>query len=205
MNTKNNQRYRDMDHKMKTVLLHLLQTRDFEKITVREICEEAGVNRSTFYAHYQDIFEMMEQMEDHLNEELVERYKATDLDPQGALSEETLLPLLSHIRDHQYFYRVVMPYRRNNPERMTANPIWRLLMDPALKRAGIVSEEEQNYYRIYFQSGSMMVIKHWIETGCTTSEDEMARLLCSCVPEVFSENNGSHEKRLPEKSESRVL
>lgn len=186
MNTKNNQRYRDMDQKMKTVLLHLLQTKDFEKITVREICEEAQVNRSTFYAHYQDIYEMMEQMEDRLNEELIERYKAIHLDPNAPFSEEALMPLLTHIRDHQYFYRVVMPYRRDNPTRMTANPIWRFLMDPSLERAGIESETDQEYYRIYFQTGSMMVIKHWIETGCTTPEEDIARLLCSCIPQIFS-------------------
>lgn len=195
MNTKNNQRYQDMDHRMKTVLLHLLQTKDFEKITVREICEEAGVNRSTFYAHYQDIYEMMEQMEDRLNDELIERYRDVRLNPDAPLSEDALLPLLSHIRDHQYFYRVVMPYRRDNPTRMTANPVWRFLMDPVLEHAGIVSEADQEYYRIYFQSGSMMVIKHWIETGCTTPEDNMARLLCSCIPQIFSADVRTENER----------
>ena len=62
MNIRNNQRFRDMDKKLKTTFLDLLNTMEFEKITVKIICEKAQVNRSTFYAHYSDIYEIMEQM-----------------------------------------------------------------------------------------------------------------------------------------------
>lgn len=65
MNTKNNQRYRDMDKKLKSTLLELLKNTDFEKVTVKKLCETACVNRTTFYAHYADIYEMMGQMEEH--------------------------------------------------------------------------------------------------------------------------------------------
>ena len=77
MNTKNNQRFRDMDKKLKATMLELLETTDFEKITVKSICETAHVNRSTFYAHYSDVYEIMEQMEEHLNEELLESYSGS--------------------------------------------------------------------------------------------------------------------------------
>ena len=69
MNTKNNQRYRDMDKKLKSTLLELLKTTGFEKVTVKKLCETACVNRTTFYAHYADIYEMMGQMEEHLNQD----------------------------------------------------------------------------------------------------------------------------------------
>ena len=63
MNTKNNQRYRDMDIFMKAALTELMKEKDFEKITVRSICERAGVNRGTFYSHYADIYAMLEDAE----------------------------------------------------------------------------------------------------------------------------------------------
>ena len=37
---------------MDEALLFLLEKKDYEFITIKEICEKAGVNRSTFYLHY---------------------------------------------------------------------------------------------------------------------------------------------------------
>ena len=55
MNTKNNQRYQETEIRMEAAMLKLMEHTDFEKITVKKICETAGVNRSTFYAHFTDI------------------------------------------------------------------------------------------------------------------------------------------------------
>ena len=38
--------------RMDEAFLELLEEKDFAYITVKEICEKAGVNRSTFYLHY---------------------------------------------------------------------------------------------------------------------------------------------------------
>lgn len=52
MNTKNNQRFRETEIHMEAAMLKLLKNTEFEKITVKKICETAEVNRSTFYAQY---------------------------------------------------------------------------------------------------------------------------------------------------------
>ena len=47
--------------KMDTALISLLQKKSFEYISVREICETAGVNRSTFYLHYETIGDLLNE------------------------------------------------------------------------------------------------------------------------------------------------
>lgn len=59
MNTKNNQRFKDTEIRMQSVMLELMKYMEFEKITVKKICEKAQVNRSTFYAHFIDIYDML--------------------------------------------------------------------------------------------------------------------------------------------------
>lgn len=59
MNRKNNKQYQDSAARMERAVLELMNQTPFEKITVRLICESAGVNRSTFYAHYTDICDMI--------------------------------------------------------------------------------------------------------------------------------------------------
>lgn len=46
---------------MNEALISLLEKKDLEFITVKEICETAGVNRSTFYLHYETISDLMNE------------------------------------------------------------------------------------------------------------------------------------------------
>ena len=51
---------------LKEVFLQLLAEKPVNKVTVKEVCERAEVNRATFYAHYSDCFELLESIEDEL-------------------------------------------------------------------------------------------------------------------------------------------
>lgn len=47
--------------KMDEAMIALLNEKDFEYITVKEICQKAGVNRSTFYLHYENTRDLLEE------------------------------------------------------------------------------------------------------------------------------------------------
>ena len=53
---------------LKQVLLSFLKEKPMNKITVKEVCERAGLNRATFYAHYSDCFALLESIEEDLLE-----------------------------------------------------------------------------------------------------------------------------------------
>ena len=55
MNTPNNKRYRDMTENINAVFVSSLQDKDLRDITVTDICKLADIDRSTFYAHYEDV------------------------------------------------------------------------------------------------------------------------------------------------------
>jgi AcrR family transcriptional regulator len=46
---------------MDEALITLLEKKDFEYITIKEICDTAGVNRSTFYLHYENISDLLRE------------------------------------------------------------------------------------------------------------------------------------------------
>ncbi len=51
---KNESKYFKTAEKMDKALIEMLEKKDFEYITIKEICEKAAVNRSTFYLHYEN-------------------------------------------------------------------------------------------------------------------------------------------------------
>lgn len=184
MNTKNNQRYQEMAARMEAAMLQLMETTAPDKITVKKICETACVNRSTFYAHYLDIFDMVEKMETHLQRELLASYPESDL--PAFLPGSSLIPFLTHIRRHQPFYRIALKTRQEFPLKQGYEQMWRLVIRPRCERAGITSESEMMYYFVYFQSGFTYALRHWVDHGCQESEETIAAILESCLPAVWS-------------------
>ena len=63
MNTKNNKRYKINCEKIETAFLTLILNHKYEDITISQICETAEINRSTFYAHYDDINDLTIKIE----------------------------------------------------------------------------------------------------------------------------------------------
>ena len=61
MNTANNSLRQDTDRRIRQVLLASLE--QGKEPTVGEICAGAGINRSTFYRHYLDVYDLMEKTE----------------------------------------------------------------------------------------------------------------------------------------------
>ena len=73
--------------------LELLKEKPAAKITVKELCEKSGINRSTFYKHYADVYDLMEKLEEEILEEerkTLESLKPTDIED---MYRETLLGL----------------------------------------------------------------------------------------------------------------
>lgn len=56
---------------MDKAFLELLSQKDFVFITVKEICEKAGVNRSTFYLHYEMVADLLSESADYIYEQFM--------------------------------------------------------------------------------------------------------------------------------------
>lgn len=76
-------------------LQELLKTKHLKEITVKELCEKADINRTTFYRNYQDIYELFEEEE----KEMMEASFASQDMSQDRMN------ILKLIYDHQSFYR----------------------------------------------------------------------------------------------------
>lgn len=181
MNTKNNQRYHDMDICMKAALLELMQEMEFEKITVKRICERAGVNRGTFYYHYTDIYAMLQEAEDYLSGELLRITEEWSAETEYQ-NESLLIPYLRYIREHRYFYRVALANRNVLPIQKTFKPLWEKLVLPKCQMAGITEPDDRLYYSIAFEGCVSMTLRRWIETDCQKEEQQIAEILQNCLP-----------------------
>lgn len=69
MNTPNNKRKRESMEKIEKTFLQLIQKNNIENISVSDICKITGLNRSTFYANYIDIYDLVEKVKSRMADE----------------------------------------------------------------------------------------------------------------------------------------
>ena len=63
MNIKNNRRRRQSKERIEKAFIESLQTKELHQITVSDICKACQLNRSTFYANYEDIYDLADKVE----------------------------------------------------------------------------------------------------------------------------------------------
>lgn len=168
MNTPNNKRRRDSRRRMESAFVRLLQTRELEAITVTDICREAGVNRTTFYANYQDIFALAEAIREGLMQDVLELYRE-----ESARNYDTaFLTLFQHVQENQLFYKTYFNLtREDNFSYMGFN------LQGAVDYHENLHIPHLEYHIIFFQSGFNAILKKWLYGGCKESPEEMASIL----------------------------
>lgn len=165
MNTKNNKRRRDSQEKIEKTFIELLQTRDIKEITVSDIIKITGLNRSTFYANYLDIFDLADKTREKLEIEFSNLFADYDYfnERSGALK------MFKHIKENQLFYKTYFKLCYDDKHLVSVYD---------RKRAEIEHIDNNIKYHIeFFRNGLNAIIKLWLSNGCAESPEELAEVL----------------------------
>lgn len=156
-----------------------------EKISIRELCESAGYNRSTFYAHFEDIYGLLEEAIDEIISPAINKLiKVKDLDN---LVELNLLKDLFFIIFNENERSLKMIFKNNHHyilEEKVKNIIRPFLKDMLIDDTS--SKLEIDYYIEYQISAILGVLKFWfLNKDHDISEKELSRLLFNVSTQGF--------------------
>lgn len=165
MNTPNNKRRRQSKIKISKVFIDLMQTKEIQDISVTQICKLAKVNRTTFYACYQDIYDLadnilhglIKQVNDVYCDELTQHYNSNDW-----------LKILRHIYDNQIFYKTCF---KLGIEKL---PIERYDFHFAEK---LYENKYIEYHMEFFRAGFNQIVKMWLNGGCKETPEEIEYII----------------------------
>ena len=96
---------------IKNAFLHLLSEQSFEKIQVNDIAQRAMINRSTFYLHYRDKYDLLEQLKEQLIQDIAGYTDSLNRDMVFVCRQEHtplphLLALLSYVETFPAFFQL---------------------------------------------------------------------------------------------------
>ncbi len=166
MNVKNNRRRKTSQEKIEKAFVELLEQNRLSEITVSQVVKKAGLNRSTFYANYFDIFDLADTIRVKL-EKSVAKLFAPDLE-SGPCAKD-YLKLFSHIKENQIFYKTYFKLGYDGEHKINLCEV---------VGAERLFEGRQLEYRIeFFKAGFNAMIKKWLEDGCPESPEDMGEIL----------------------------
>lgn len=162
-------------------LITLLQNKPIEKISVKELCELADVNRSTFYAHYADPYDLLKQIElDMINDLSV---YLSDIDEPGVEPEslEQLISIFEYIIENAEICKVLLG---EHGETEFIKDIFMVVQRRMLKAWGEktkVDAETLESLLIFTVYGCIGLIRQWLKDGLNKSAEEMSELITSFI------------------------
>ena len=177
--------------KMDEAFIELLDEKDFEYISVKEICAKAGVNRSTFYLHYESIGDLLNESIEYLDAQFFSYFKedGTDfvsripqMDPEelNFINAHFLVPYLNYIKDNRRVFKATL----KRPDTLRADEryrkLYKYIVDPVLEKYGIPAEK-RNYYNVFFVNGMIAVINVWLKDDCRETPEEISELIENLV------------------------
>jgi transcriptional regulator, TetR family len=175
MNTKNNQRTRLSKILLKNALMDLLSEKgSVTKISVRELCERADLNRSTFYAHYSEPKELLEEVEAELLDATREHLQKIGAENDTG-AHRYLLSFLIYIKENDKPFRTLL-IDAGDPEFRSKFMQQSIIQFVENLNISFPKDQEQYIYS-YILNGSTGVIIQWMRSDYSIDENALVDLL----------------------------
>jgi len=159
-------------------LASIMKSKPVSKITIKEICEKAELNRGTFYAHFSDQNDLLRYMEDMEMERLSEYVLSMCCDSEEE-RERVCAALFRHIRDNSEVWGSLLS--ENGNADFSQRMYEKLLSD--LAEAGYCNADNpgDKLAFTYLMVGCVGMASRWLYEEPQVSPEQMGRILCSAM------------------------
>lgn len=176
---------------IKVNFIELLGKKPINKITVKEICDLAEINRATFYKYYMDAYDLMDKIEEEILEELQSIM-------QPSIHEgisKTVVRMLEKIKENEDLYTALFS---GNGDTGFAMRIFRMCYGEFAayikQQFPKLSEAQQAWIYIYTAQGSSGILQYWISDGMREAPQDVAdfieQLISNTLENLGNDNAG---------------
>lgn len=178
MNTKgNNRSVLRTKALLKQGLAELMLTKPPSRISVSELTSYVNLNRGTFYLHYKDIFDLLDQMEDESTSELLAILSSHDAQEIQGKPYYLIRDVFRFLGENADFYKAVLGDNRHDPY---LKKIMNLVKEKCFSDWEIIfARQGKKNFEIFYAfvlTGVIGILEHWLFGGMVQSADEIAAL-----------------------------
>ncbi len=173
MNVKNNNQYLTTHKRIEECVLVLLRDKQIQEIAITEICDALSINRSTFYAHFRNVMDVLLQAEADEMEKLKAVFR------RGLLisRREAFIAIFRYIARHREFYTIY--FGQSKEINFADNAVFDRGAEARRMSGGRLefTDEEIEYFICFFRSGVNAMIKKWLNEGARISPEKLFEII----------------------------
>lgn len=182
---KSESKYFNTAVKMDKAFLDLLAEKDFEYITVKDICKRAGVNRSTFYLHYETVADLLDESVAFMSNGFLKYFSENDigskinnlpLDELMFIKPDYIIPYLSYIKDNKKLFQTAVLHSGTLQLDKNYKKLFECVFSPILMRFD-VPENEWHYTMAFYINGIIALVMEWLKRDCRESIEDIADII----------------------------
>ncbi|MCM1367997.1 MAG: TetR/AcrR family transcriptional regulator [Roseburia sp.] len=176
--------------KLDRAFIELLDTREFSEISVKDVCEKAGVNRSTFYLHYENTYDLLKETQDYIMEKFWDSFDGKSLSKDltnvpveelNFISPEYLMPYLEFIKQNKFLFKVYMQNLNSFDSNATSGFFLNEVFIPILEKNGVTDKTVADYMMRYYLTGITAVVSEWVRRDCADEMLFICEIISACV------------------------
>ena len=188
---KSESKYFNTANRMDEAMIKLLDRKDFEYITVKEICEEAKVNRSTFYLHYDNTRDLLVECTEYMNRQFLTYFKngksSAVFNIENSSKEELILikseylvPYLTYVKENARVFKTSISKSVSMILDESYQKMFKYIFNPIMDKFK-VPNEKRKYIVAFHINGIIAIIMEWIKNDCDMSIDDITQIIIDCV------------------------
>ena len=156
----------------------LLRVKPVQSISIKELCEKAGVNRGTFYAHYASVHDLLMQMEDEMLAEINEVLSSLLPTDRGDVSSLRIsTELFQCLKDNADLCTVTLgDFGDKSFAVRMLNMGWEKCFEAYSRYFRGASPKQIAYFYAFVSEGCIGLLRRWLREGMTTSAEEIAAM-----------------------------
>lgn len=156
-------------------LLQSLKETSLEKLTVKTICDKAEINRATFYRHYNDCYDVVDEIEQEMLAKIISIFS-------GKSMIDEFLIMLNNIKEHSETYILICS---ENGDRYFTQKIMKICYKQMKERMDKLfphlSESKRQWLYEYTANGCAGILGVWIRSGMKEEPDDVAEFLSQLI------------------------
>lgn len=177
---KENQRIVITKRMLKEGLLRLLETKTLDKIHISELCAEAGVNRATFYRHYQTPYDVLMELE----LDFARGVSTLSRSPKSMQeAEKDLEAACAYMYEHADIVRTLLRCNTANEVELLLNNFFKRFWELRKDQPGFAELDEMTVRAIttMLGGGAYCLLRQWILEDIPKTPKEIAAIMCSVI------------------------
>lgn len=185
MKNKNDVRFSKSDQAIRQSFIDLLKVKKFDRISVKMIIDKAAINRSTFYAHFLDKYDLMDQLQEELLDNLINNLPDVNWQSNKPLIEQfqdRATGIVQNINQNRELFVLMLSNNVGNSFEKTMQDKSRTVFE------GIISDEyltvPREYVVVLLTSAVSSTLITWAKNGFKESPEEFANIISHIIPNL---------------------